>query len=103
MGTEDLKTRWWKWHRENPHVWEAFERFALQAWRAGKVRTSAWLIVNRIRWEQEIETKVVEGSRSGPEAEFKISNDFIALYARLFLAEHPECGEFFVVKESKRF
>jgi hypothetical protein len=41
---------------------------------------SAWLIVNRIRWETTVETS------SG---DFKISNNFIAYYARLFMDEHP--------------
>jgi len=88
----DTKQRWWSWHKENPHVWTLFERFTLEAIDAGKQHSSAWLIVNRIRWENEIVT------RGG---EFKISNDFIAYYARLFHHYHPQHNGFFRTKTLK--
>ena len=69
-----------------------FERFALDAIRQGHVQLSAWLIINRIRWEVAMET-------SGDD--FKISNDFIAYYARLFHAYHPEHQGFFRTKKLK--
>ena len=53
---------------------------------------SHWFIVNRIRWDYEVVTK------SG---EFKISNNYIAFYARLFHAYHPEHSEFFNIKPFK--
>ena len=77
----DKKLKWRAWHKENPHVYDTFEKYAFDVIDAGKKKTSAWLIINRIRWEYEIETK---GS------EFKISNDYIAYYSRLFMAYHPE-------------
>lgn len=86
---EERKAKWWAWHKENPHVWALFERFALQAVERGVEETSAWLIVNRIRWETNIVTK------SG---DFKISNDFIAFYARLWRALYPEHAGLFRVK-----
>jgi hypothetical protein len=52
------------------------------------------MIANRIRWETSIETFSVE--------EYKISNDYIALYARMFMSDHPEYNGFFRIKEMKR-
>lgn len=92
MPDAGQKLRWWRWHKENPHVYELFERFAFQAIAKGHKRLSAWLIVNRIRWETTVETKGED---------FKISNDFIAYYARLFHALHPEHAGFFRTKALK--
>lgn len=90
---ESLKEKWWAWHKENPQIYELFERFTMDAIRKGHKRLSAWLIVNRIRWETMVET-------TGED--FKISNDFIAYYARLFMALHPEHDGFFKTKQLRR-
>ena len=87
------KERWWKWHKKNPHVYVLFEKFTFQALNRGHKHLSAWLVINRIRWETSIET---EGE------DFKISNDFIAYYSRLFMAYHPEYHGFFRTKELTR-
>jgi len=86
------KERWWGWHKENPHVYQMFSSFTKTAIDAGLPHSSAWLIVNRIRWETAIET---QGDT------FKISNDFIAYYARLFMAYNPEHDGFFRTKKLK--
>ena len=89
---EERKQKWWSWHKANPKVWEKFEEYTFQAIESGMKHYSQWAIVNRIRWNKEIET------RGG---EFKISNDYICFYARLFHALHPEYKDFFTVKPLK--
>jgi hypothetical protein len=86
------RQRWLEWHRDNPHVYELFKAFTFQAIDRGHKRLSAWLIVNRIRWETTVETNG---------GDFKISNNFIAYYARLFMDEHPEYRGFFRTKPLK--
>ena len=86
------KTDWWEWHLKNPHVWKLFEKYTCDAIDAGLTSYSHWLIINRIRWDFEVVTK------SG---EFKISNNYIAFYARLFHAYHPEHSSFFKIKPFK--
>jgi hypothetical protein len=86
------KETWWEWHKKNPHVYALFEKFSLQAIGSGRENFSHWLIMNRIRWETAITT-------TGDE--FKIRNDFIAYYARLFMARHPEHDGFFRIKKMK--
>ena len=88
----ETKRGWWQWHKRNPHVYELFKRFSMQAINRGHRNLSAWLIVNRIRWETSIET---EGD------DFKISNDFIAYYSRLFMHDHPQYKGFFRTKALK--
>jgi len=90
---EDLKEKWWAWHKKNPEFYELFERFTFQAIGRGHRRLSAWLIVNRIRWETMI---VTTGD------DYKIRNDFIALYSRLFMHKNPEYKGFFKTKPMKR-
>ena len=89
---EERKNKWWEWHKKNPQVWEKFEEYTFQAIESGMKHYSQWAIVDRIRWNKEIET------RGG---EFKISNDYICFYARLFHALHPEYKDFFTVKPLK--
>jgi hypothetical protein len=88
-----LKQQWWEWHKQNPHVYQLFKKFTFRAIERGHRNLSAWLIVNRIRWETSIETTGTD---------FNISNDYIAFYARLFMVEHPEYNGFFRIKKMKR-
>jgi hypothetical protein len=89
LSYEEKKKQWWEWHKANPQVWEYFERFALEAVNRRVKKISHWLIINRIRWEIYFET---EGG------EFKISNDYIAFYARLWKAKYPQHKSLFNTK-----
>ena len=89
---EKRKRKWWNWHKQNPQVWDKFESYTLEAINSGRKKYSHWAIINRIRWHNEIET------RGG---EFKISNDYICFYARLFHARHPQHKDFFTLKPLK--
>ena len=86
---DERKRDFWAWHKANPEVWHYFERFGLEAVSRGRKHISHWLIINRIRWEVSI---VTTGD------EFKISNDYIAFYARLWRARHPEHKDLFTIK-----
>jgi|TARA_R100000152_G_C6778875_1_gene209955 hypothetical protein len=88
----ERKQKWWEWHKENPQVWEKFKEYTFDAIASGRRHYSHWAIVNRIRWNKEIET-------SGED--FKISNDYISFYARLFHAKYPEHDGFFKLKPLK--
>ena len=93
LSSPTKKERGWAWHLENPHVYRLFKRFTFQALMKRRHKhLGAWLVVNRIRWETSIET-------TGED--FKISNDFIAYYARLFMAQHPEHKGLFRTKPLK--
>jgi hypothetical protein len=89
---EQKKKDWWEWHKKNPHVWALFEKFSREAVGRGRKKISHWLIINRIRWETSIVTTGCD---------FKISNDYIAFYARLWIALYPDHKELFNVKKMK--
>ena len=78
-----------QWHKENPSIWKHFERFAMEAVYKKRTKISHWLIINRIRWEVYI---VTTGE------DFKISNDYIAFYARLWREKYPMHKDLFNVK-----
>jgi hypothetical protein len=77
----------------NPHVYRWFTYFTDKALERGHKRLSAWLIMNRVRWETTIETVSADG--------FKISNHHFAYYARMFMFENPKFAGFFRTKEMK--
>ena len=77
---QEKQNKFNEWHKNNPEIWECFERFSFEAIKSGRKKISHWLIINRIRWELFI---VTTGK------DFKISNNFIAFYARLWQNTHP--------------
>ena len=81
-----------KYHTDNPEVYELFERFTLQAAGTHK-RFSIWMVANRARWYTNIET-------TGPD--FKISNDLLAVYARLIAIRNPHVADLFTFHRMKR-
>jgi hypothetical protein len=93
MCESALGREWFKWHRGNPEFFILFEWFTTEAISKGHNNLSGWLIANRVRWETSIVTK---GN------EYKIKNDFIALFARLFMVRHQEYVGFFRTKRMKR-
>lgn len=78
---------------QNPHVYKLFKKYTKDAIKRGHRKLSGWFIVNIIRWEEGVDT-------TGKE--FKISNDFIALYTRKFVNEHPKHSDFFTLKQMTR-
>jgi hypothetical protein len=80
------------YHAENPHVYEMFRRFTLEAIQNGRKTLSAWLIINRMRWETMILT-------TGDS--YKLDNGHIAYYARMFMDEFPIYDGFFKTKRLK--
>ena len=86
------KQQFWKWHQANPRIWAHFEFFAYEMQKRGARKISHWLVINRIRWETYTPT-------TGDE--FKISNDLIAFYARLWRALHPEAKHLFNIKQMR--
>ena len=92
---EQIYARFRKFHRANPMVWELFVRFANQAIKAGHKCYSADAICHRIRWWKNVETKNVEADGSD---EFKINNNYVAYYGRLFMHRFPEHKGFFRVR-----
>jgi hypothetical protein len=76
----------WLYHQDNPDIYRLFKRYAAVAINNGHRKLSPWLIINRIRWEQEVMIKTDEA--------FKISNKYIAYYSRMWMKDY-EWEKFF--------
>jgi hypothetical protein len=74
------------YHKQNPQVYAAFEKFTLQVIGTGRKYFSARAIYERMRWYSLIEDNSVT---------FKISDHPMPFYARLFERNHPEHAGFF--------
>ncbi len=85
----ELQQAFDEFHAENPEVYYYFRRFAFEAIDNGKEKFSAYAIVHRIRWEIEFETN---------DPSYKINNNHIAFYARLFIQQFPEHADFFELR-----
>lgn len=81
-----------KFHNENPRVYQLFERFTLEAISRGHGHYSADAIMHRVRWETSISTT---------DPEFKINNNHVAFYARMFMDNNPERVGFFETRQRK--
>ena len=68
-----------RYHLENPRIWQHFEKVALREVAEGK-RVGAKAIVEEMRKEHEIEKRF---------GEFKINNTYAPYYARMFLVKYP--------------
>jgi hypothetical protein len=89
LASKDLLASFKKFHIDNPHIYELFANKANIARRSGRLKYSAWVIINVLRWEYDIQTA---------HTEFKISNDHIAIYARLLIWNDPSFYGFFELK-----
>lgn len=81
-----------EYHRQNPHIYQKFAEKAAVARSSGRNCYSAWVIINVLRWEHDIQTASIE---------FKISNDHIAMYARCLVWNDPTFEGFFSLKQMK--
>lgn len=85
------QARWLAFHRENPQVYEALRRLALQAKRAGK-RVGMRCLWERLRWEVYVEVPHPAGN------DFRLNDHFPPHYARLLMDREPELRGFFEVR-----
>jgi len=91
-GEKDCLASQFLYHlRTKPETYQFFEKFTLEMIQTRPNRGSQWMVANRVRWETMI--------RDEP---YKVTNDFIALYARLFMARHPQHDGYFQTKNMKR-
>jgi len=86
-----LLESFWQYHRNNPHVYNEFKNHCLAMYDSGRKRYGAWCVINKIRWDYDLK---VQGKDK-----FKISNGYIAFFARMLIAEHPELDGFFQLKK----
>lgn len=91
--TEKYFNEFLSFHSKNPAVYQSFEKYAKQAIQAGWNHYGARDIMGRVRWSRQVTEKDVHG--------FKINNNTIHFYARLFAIVNPEHKNFFLFRRLK--
>jgi hypothetical protein len=81
-----LESAFETFHRDNPSVYDMFQRFALQARRSGRAHFGVAAVWERLRWETQIATV---------NDEFKLNNNHRAYYARMYMRDFPDAAGFF--------
>lgn len=87
-----IQKRFEKFHSRNPLVYHFFKRFTFAVIAKGYQRFSADAIMHRVRWKTQIETF---------NEKFKVNNDYVALYARMFMCDFPQFDDFFEIRQRK--
>ena len=84
-----VRRRFERFHRDNPHVFRKFKELAFAMKATGRERYSARTIVEKMRWDYDINT-------TG--GVFKINDDFVPIYVRLLIQRYPEFAGFFELR-----
>lgn len=89
---ENVK-RFQAFHKKNQWIWESFKQRAFLAGKRGKKRIAAKMIIENIRWNEEVEKK--KGRK------FRINNNYTSMYARSFMYIYPKYSDLFELREVK--
>ncbi len=81
-----------EFNRENPHIYDEFEKQTLLEICKGKKKVCAKLIINWIRCNMNTETT---------DKSFKINDAFQSCYPRLFIEKNPEHESVFVLRKQR--
>ena len=87
-----IQLRFDTFHAENPHVYKLFLQYSRTVKAKGYTKFSAKAVFERLRWYFNFETKS-DGD------DFKLNNDYTALYARKAMIENPDLQDFFNLRE----
>ena len=95
-----IKTKFDKFHADNPHVYRLFAMYAYQLIRAGHKKLSSKMIIERIRWETHI-TTTSSGWHMTRGKKLLINNSYTAYFSRRFMTDFPKLAHMFEVRECK--
>jgi hypothetical protein len=88
-----IEERFQQFHQNNPVVYELLCKFAREAKDRGVKKWGIKAIFEVVRWHVKVKLQ--------HEGDFKLNNDFTALYARLIMANEPDLADFFDTRERK--
>lgn len=88
---DEIEARARRFVASRPEAWRLFVRFTFELLRSGRDHHSSDAVLHRIRWYTAIELASGE--------EFKVNNDFSAVFARWFHGAYPEHDGFYRTRE----
>ena len=90
LNQHKFTIKFYEWVIANIHIYEYFEKSAMQVWRAGHKHYGARTIVEVMRHRTAI--------REIGNGEWKINNNYVPDMAVLYMELHPEQDGFFQLK-----
>jgi len=97
-GKPTIEERFVSFDAANPHIYNGLKRIALNLRREGRKQYGVKALFERLRWDGSVTTETGE--------DYKLSNDFTALYARKLMRECQELRGFFAIRprrEGRRY
>jgi hypothetical protein len=89
-GFEEKKVnKFLTWHKQNPDIWQSFEKVALELIDEGIKHYGANAIIEIVRY------KLRKAKTNG----FKCNNNFAPFYSRIFAFKHKQYANFFEFRE----
>ena len=82
----------WKFHRENPQVYDKLVALTRQARALGKHRIGMKMLFEVIRWEHLVHTR---------SDDFALNNNYTSRYVRIISERHPELASMFETRKIK--
>jgi hypothetical protein len=79
-----------KYHRTQPEVYDYFKKFMFEMIESGSTKISGRLCFERVRWEMEV-VKLED---------FKMNNDYVPAFNRLFICENPHYKDMVKLRKS---
>lgn len=89
-GADPIEVAFWKFHRENPQVYDALRRLAYSLIERGHEHYGIKALCEVVRFEHVMAVN---------DPAFKINNNHTALYARLLMANEKRLDGFFDTRE----
>lgn len=89
-GKPSIEDRFRNFDSENPHIFRGLMLVALKLRRGGRSRYGVKALFERFRWDGGVITETGE--------DYKLSNDYTALYARKLMEECMELRGFFALR-----
>jgi hypothetical protein len=86
---DSKEERFWKFHRANPHVYDAIVRMAQRQRQQGATRLSMKAIFEHLRTRLETRQEV-----------YRLNNSMTAPFARLVMDQNPDLGGLFETRST---
>ena len=89
---DPIERKFGQFHKDNPEVYEQLKRLALQMRCTGRAHYGIKGLFKVLRWHHSLKTT---------DDDYKLNNNYHALYARLLMKQEPSLKGFFQSRERR--
>lgn len=88
----EIDAAFWKFHRENPKVYQKIVEMTNIAKLNGRKRIGMKMLFEVIRWEHLVHTR---------SDDFALNNNYTSRYVRMLASDYPELADMFEIRRIK--